>query len=305
MSEKIKAHVAEHKKEKVAELVGYMKKYPIIASINMENVPAKQLQKMRANIRDMVVFKMAKRRFISIAIDQVKDEKKGLEQLKDHLAGMPALMFTKDNPFKLAKILAKSRSPAPAKAGQIAPKDIVVEAGPTPFAPGPIIGELGAIGIKSQIENGKVAIKSDSVVVKKGAEIKANVASILTRLDIQPMEIGLDLTAAYEDGIIFTKDILEVDEKEYLNKITSGHQEAFNLAVEIGYPTKEVLEFTIPKLHNEARALSLEAGFITDDTRDDILAKAEAQANALVSEANIDLTAKAEEAKEEVKEGEQ
>jgi large subunit ribosomal protein L10 len=42
----------------------------------------------------------------------------------------------------LYKILQKSKSSAPAKAGQTAPNDIYVKAGKTSFAPGPIIGEL-------------------------------------------------------------------------------------------------------------------------------------------------------------------
>jgi len=66
---------------------------------------------------------------------------------------MPALLFTKENPFKLYNKLQKSKSSAPAKAGQTAPSEIVVPKGPTPFAPGPIIGELGALGIKTAVEN--------------------------------------------------------------------------------------------------------------------------------------------------------
>ncbi|MBI2112759.1 50S ribosomal protein L10, partial [Candidatus Woesearchaeota archaeon] len=37
-------------------------------------------------------------------------------------------------------MLEKNKSNAPAKPGQVAPKDITVKAGATSFAPGPIIG---------------------------------------------------------------------------------------------------------------------------------------------------------------------
>src|SRR3989338_1052307 len=113
---------------------------------------------------------------------------------------MPALLLKKENPFSLYKILKKSKSSASAKAGQIAPRDLIVPAGPTPFTPGPVISELAAVGIKAGVEGGKVAVKVDSMIAKKGETIKPAVASMLTRLSILPMEIGLNLTAVYENG---------------------------------------------------------------------------------------------------------
>ena len=69
-----------------------------------------------------------------------------------HLKGMPALIFTKENPFSLFKTLKKSKTNAPAKANQTAPFDLIVPKGPTSFAPGPVIGELAILGIKSGVE---------------------------------------------------------------------------------------------------------------------------------------------------------
>src|SRR3989338_6461079 len=179
--EQAQAHVAEYKKEIVTSLVKLINQYPIIGIVNMENLPAPQLQAMRAQLRGNFYLTMTKRRLIKLAFEQTKSSKKGIEQLEKHLGGMPALIFTKENPFKLSKTLQKSKSPAPAKAGQIAPKDIMVNKGPTSFAPGPIIGELAMAGIKSGVEGGKVAIKEDSLVVRAGEKIKPKTAEILTR----------------------------------------------------------------------------------------------------------------------------
>ena len=121
---------------------------------------------------------------------------------------------------------------------------------------------------------GKLAIKEDAVVAKKGDIINAELAGILIRLGVEPMEIGLDLTAAYEDGQIYTSDILFIDTDAYMNKFVSAHNEAFNLAVEVVYPVEDVLNVLVPKLAGQARALSLETGFMTTDTSSDILSKA-------------------------------
>jgi len=286
------AHVAEYKKEIVKKIVGLIKSYPIIGIVNMENLPAPQLQRLRGQLRGKVELFMAKRRLISLAIDNTKDLKPGIENLKQYLSGMPAVICTNDNPFMLFKVLKKSKSTAPAKPGQKAPADIVVKAGPTSFAPGPIIGELGALGIKTGVENGKVAIKEDAVVCKEGQPISAPLAAMLTRLGIEPMEVGLDLKAVYENGTIFTKDILDIDEEEFLRSISEATKYAMNLSVEIGYTTRDNIELILTKLHNEAKTVALEAAIITDITRDDLLAKAHSEMLSLASTANIEITEK-------------
>lgn len=281
------AKVADSKKKTVDEFVHLMKEYPIIAAVNMENLPAAQLQKMRAQLRDTVVIKMSKRRIMKFAFDKAKDSKPGLEKLIEHLKGMPALLFTKDNPFTLYKILQKNKSSAPAKAGQIAPRDLVIPAGPTAFAPGPIIGELGMLGIKTGVENGKIAVKEDKIVAKEGEVIKQKVAELLIRFNINPMEIGLDLTAAYENGTIFDKKVLHIDEKEYEQNITDAAVSAVNLAVEIGYPIKEIIELMISKAHSDAKAVALEREILTSETAGNSLAKAEAEMLGLKEAVNL------------------
>lgn len=279
-SSKHEAHVAEHKKTKVQHMSALLESYPIIAVVNMENLPAKQLQNMRGQLRGSVTMFMSKRTLISKAIDSCK--KKNIQELKKHLGGMPALLFAKENPFKLYKTIEKRKSKAPIKAGQTAPNDIIVPAGATNFAPGPIIGELGQFKIKTGIEGGKIAIKENSIVAKKGEVVKPALASILQRLSIEPMEIGLDVVAMYENGEILTKDILGVDEKAYIAKITLAALDAMKLALEVGYASKETISLLIVKSHMDAKAVAIEAGILSKDTLE-VLAKAEAQASALLS----------------------
>ena len=285
----VTAHVAEYKKEIVGNLINLMTEYPIIGVVNMENLPAPQLQKMRAQLRGNFHITMTKRRLIKLAIDQAKSSKKGVEQLEKYLGGMPALIFTKENPFKLSRTLQKNKSPAPAKAGQTAPRDIVVQKGATPFAPGPIIGELALAGIKSGVEGGKVAIKEDSVVAKAGEKIKPKVAEILTRLGIHPMEVGLDLVAVYENGLIYGREVLSVDEKEYMKRLSNAARWTFNLAVEISYPTKSTIQVLIGKAHNDAKALGIAQNIFDRGIIEVLLGKAQHQMLSLKTTANVEI----------------
>ena len=106
--EQIQAHVAQYKKDLVSNLVNLINQYPIIGVVNMENLPAPQLQVMRAQLRGSFFITMTKRRLMKLAIEQTKSKKNGIEKLEAHLGGMPALIFTKENPFKLSKTLQKN-----------------------------------------------------------------------------------------------------------------------------------------------------------------------------------------------------
>ncbi len=295
------AHVSDEKKKLVATLVKLIKDFSIVGAIDIEGMPTAQLQKMRATLRDNdIVLLMAKRRIIKIALEKAKDDKKGIEELIQHLQGMPALIFSKIDSFRLYKLLKQSKSEAPAKGGQTAPKDIEVKAGKTNFMPGPIISELSGVGIKSGVEDGKVAIKEDCIVCRSGETISPKLAELLTRLNIKPMEIGLNLTASFEKGVIFKKDVLDIDEEKFLSDISAAASESFNLSVETGYLTKENIGVVIQNVFYSCKALAEESKFLADVVVEDMLSSAEQGAKSLQSEAKIEEVPKAGE-KEEAK----
>ena len=157
----------------------------------------------------------------------------------------------------------------------------MIPAGPTPFAPGPVISELSQNKIAAGVEAGKVVIKKDSLVAKEGDTVSPGLSSILLRLGIQPMEIGLDLVAVYEKGEILTKSVLNIDEDAFMKQVHTAASEAINLAVYAGYTVKDTIELLIAKASREARALSISQDILTSDTTGDILAKAEREMNAL------------------------
>ena len=278
---KPKPHISDEKKKIVEEFKALLKKYPVVGAVDVEKLPAKQLMVMRRKLAGSAHIQMTKRRLLSIAIDEAKIE--GLSDLKPHLKGMPALLFSKDNPFTLFKILKKNKSPAPLKAGETAPKDVVVNAGPTGFAPGPIIGELGAIGLKAGIEGGKVAIKEDKVVLKEGEKADAKMAALLQRLEIMPGEIGLNLTAVFENGVVLTKQVLDIDEDAFINTIKSAASESYRLSIGLSLPVKDNIAQLIMNAELDAVKLADSADILTKENVGKVLAKAQAGAEALKS----------------------
>jgi large subunit ribosomal protein L10 len=271
--------ISNQKKKVVKETSELLKNYPVVGAVDVEKLPAKQLMVMRRKLRGTAHIQMTKRRLMNIVLEE--SDKENIVELKKHLKGMPALLFTKDNPFTLFKILKKNKSPAPIKAGEIAPKDIVVKAGATSFAPGPIIGELGSVGIKAGIDAGKVAIKEDKVVAKEGEVVSEKLAAILSRLEIMPAEIGLNLVAVYENGSVLDKSVLDIDEEEFMQTIKSAASDAHLLSLGAVIPTKDNMSALLSKAHSDAYTIANEKDILTKDNVSNIFAKAQNQANAI------------------------
>lgn len=273
-------HVADWKKEKVAELEELTNNNEIIGIVNLADIPAPQLQTMRRTLGDKAILKMSRKNFIKIALS---NSNKDVEGLADYLEGQPAMVFTEMNPFKLFKILEDSKTEAPAKAGAIAPADIVVPAGDTSFPPGPILGELQQAGIPAKIDKGSIVVQEDATVVKEGEPVPKNVADILTKLEIYPMEVGMDLLAVCEGDTIYTADVLKIDEEETLQTIATAYQNAINLSVNAGIVNSESAPILIQKAATEAMNLAINANILTSETTDKILSKAYAQMLAVAS----------------------
>jgi large subunit ribosomal protein L10 len=290
MADKPKAHVAGYKKDLVKELEGLLQKYPIIGVVNMEGLPAAQLAVLKKGLRGKAELYMTKRRLMKIAIENTKSKVAHIETIIPLLKGMPALLLTHENPFTLYKFLKKSKSPAPAKAGQESPRDIVIPAGPTPFAPGPVISELAAVGIKAGVEGGKVAVRQDSLVIKQGEKFKAPLAAMLTRLGIEPMEIGLNLINVFEKGVLYDRNVLDIDETKFMRDLMNAASEAFNLAAEAAYVTHDNRELLIAIAFREAKAVALESKFLADAVAADIVEQAARGAIAVAVEAKVEVS---------------
>ncbi|WP_457741822.1 50S ribosomal protein L10 [Thermococcus sp.] len=270
------AHVAEWKKKEVEFLTNLIKSYPVIALVDVAGVPAYPLSKMRDKLRGKALLRVSRNTLIELAIKRAAKElnEPELEKLADYIQGGAGILVTEMNPFKLYKLLEESKTPAPAKPGAVAPKDVVIPAGPTSIAPGPLVGEMQALGIPARIERGKVTIQKDYTVLKAGEVITEQLARILNALGIEPLEVGLNLLAAYEDGIIYTPEVLAIDEEEYIEMLRRAYMHAFNLSVNTAYPTKQTIEAIIQRAFLGAKNVAVEAGYITPETIEEIFGRA-------------------------------
>jgi len=248
------AKVPAWKKTQIDEIKKLTTTYGTIAIINLEMLPNRQLQKVKKKLRTQVVFKPVKKWLATMAFEASANP--AVKQLVQHFGRYPLLLFTNLGAFELFKALKESRQMVTAKANQIAPDDIWVQAGPTPFTPGPVISELAALKIKSGVVSGKIEIKQDALVVKKGEKVVPLAASILAKLGITPIKIGVNLIAAVEKGELYLSKVLDIDEEKFMADLRKAAAEALALSMELGIINSDNAPQFIAKAQREAKAVS-------------------------------------------------
>jgi large subunit ribosomal protein L10 len=268
--------ILQQKAKKVDEIESLIQKHKVIALASLQKVRAAQLQELRKKLKNDAYIRVIKNTLIKRAIIQTKD-KPNLEKLEELLSGSTIFLFTDLNPFKLVLLLEKSKVKTTAKAGDVAAFDVVVPAGNTGQPPGPIISQLGAVGLKTRIESGSVWINQDTLVTKRGGIIDERLAAVLSKLGIKAVEAGLALKVVYDDGLILTEDMLHVDLEETRNNVEEAFRSALYLSIDIAYPTLENITLLLQKAHQEAFRMSVNEDIFTKETIGDILRKAHMQ----------------------------
>ena len=266
------AHVAEWKFKEVEQLTTLLTSKKVIGVVDIGGIPGPQLQHMRKNLGKNAQIRSAKNTLIMKALEETGKKITGIDQLKVNVKGQAAIIATDVNPFKLFSQVKATRTMAPAKGGETATHDISVKAGETPFKPGPIVGELQKAGIPAAIQGGKVVIKNDKIIVPEGKKIPKDVALMLSRLDIYPIEIGMTLHAVYENGTIFKSDVLDVNMDELMASVQQASRNALGLALETGWVTHATIRPLLQKAYRDAFFLALERNIITKETTNHLLA---------------------------------
>jgi len=257
------------------------KEFKVIALSKMTKVRATQLMTIRKKFRDEIKITVIKNKVAKKAFENVK-EIQGLDNLSERLEGQSALMFTNINPFKLNSILSQNKVFLPAKGGDIANKEIIIPAGNTGIAPGPVLSEFKEANVTTKIDQGSIWVNKDTTVARSGQIISQKLASLMSKLNIKPIEAGISVTFAISDGLIFNESELSIDLKEYKNELIRSFQEAIALATASSYVTKDTIGPLITKAHQHAVALSRESRYLSrENLENTLLPEAELHARLL------------------------
>jgi len=273
----------KRKSQMYQQLTELPKKYKVMSIIQMKKVRSTQILPLRKTLKGDVEFVCVKDKVAAKALASL--DIPGVKEMIGDLKGQIMFIFTDMSPFKLNVLLAKNKIMMAARGGDVASIDIVVPAKNTGIAPGPMLTEFKEAGIPTKIDQGTIWIAKDSTPVKKGEAINEKLASILGKLDIKPVEAGISLYSALEDGLKYAEAEMVIDVEKVRDQFAQAHQEAVSLSIEAAYVTSDNISAILSKASQYAHSLSVESGFLTDETKEQILQKADAQAKGVAGQA--------------------
>ena len=273
--------VLEEKSGEVDSIKDMLKEYKSIGIASLQKVRASQLQELKKSMAGKVYLRVLKNTLMKLAIEELN--KADLKKLEEYLEGSNVYLFTDLNPFKLALLLERGKVKTTAKAGDIAAMDVIVPAGNTGQPPGPFISQLNAVGLPTRIESGSVWVSKDTLVVRKGEEINERLAGVLSKLNIKAVELGISMRVVFDEGVVILGDQLKIDVDATRKSLEQRNQEAFALAMGIGYPSRDTIEPLLQQAHQKAVALAVAAAVPTKETIGELLRNANAQMTSLSS----------------------
>jgi large subunit ribosomal protein LP0 len=218
------------------KMLRLLEEYPKCFIVGADNVGSSQMQKIRISLRGHAVILMGKNTMMKKCIRGQLEKNPLLEKLLPHIFENVGFVFTKQDLSFIREKLQDNKVAAPAKAGAVAPCDVVLPAQVTNLGPEKT-SFFQALQITTKITRGTIEIVNDINLIKKGDKVGASEATLLNMLSISPFSYGLTVKQVYDSGTVFSPEILDIKPEDLRAKFVSGVRNVAAISLQIGYPT--------------------------------------------------------------------
>lgn len=232
--------VREGKKEWKAsyfvKIAALLDEYPKCFIVGADNVGSKQMQEIRIGLRGKAIVLMGKNTMMRKAIRAHLEKNPDLENLLPHIKQNVGFVFTNEDLIEIRNMLLANKVKAPAKAGAIAPLNVMVPAQNTGMGPEKT-SFFQALSIPTKITKGTIEIISDVDLITAGHKVGMSESTLLNMLKISPFSYGLVVLKVYDSGSVFDPAILDITDDDLKATFMSGVCNLAAVCLEIGYPT--------------------------------------------------------------------
>ncbi|KAI9439916.1 60S acidic ribosomal protein P0 [Lactarius indigo] len=288
--------------EKLKQLIA---KYPSIFIVNVDNVGSNQMHQIRVALRGKGVVLMGKNTMVRRALRSIVGENPQLERLLPHVRGNIGFVFTASDLAEIRDVITANKVAAPARAGALAPRNVMVPAGNTGMEPGKT-SFFQALGIPTKIARGTIEIVSDVQVVTAGTRVGPSEATLLNMLNISPFTYGMTVIQIYDQGNVFSPEVLDISTDELVDRFLTGIKTVAAISLALNYPTIASVTHSLVNAYKNLLAIALATEYTFDgaEKAKEYLANPDAFAAAapVAAAAADDAPAKAEEKEEEKEE---
>jgi len=227
---------ATWKKNYFVRIVKLFNEYPKALIVGVDNVGSKQMQEIRHAMRGHGEILMGKNTMIRKAIRGHLGEMPQLERLLPYIVGNIGFVFTQDDLGEVRKKLLENKRGAPAKAGAMAPCDVKLPPQNTGMGPEKT-SFFQALQIPTKISRGTIEILNEVFLIKTGEKVGASESALLNMLNIQPFSYGLIVQQVYDNGSMYTPEVLDLSMDELRIRFQQGVRNIAALSLGISYPS--------------------------------------------------------------------
>jgi len=219
------------------KLLKLFDEFPKCFVVGVDNVGSRQMQKIRVSLRGHAELLMGKNTMIRKAIRGHLQKNPALEKLMPYIVGNVGFVFTKEDLTDVKDKILENKVAAPAKAGAVAPIDVVLPAQNTGLGPEKT-SFFQALSIPTKISKGTIEILNPVNLIKSGDRVGASEATLLNMLNISPFTYGLVLQMVYDNGSVFEPHVLDITSENLRAKFCESLRLLASLALAINYPCR-------------------------------------------------------------------
>lgn len=261
------------KNEGKAKKEEYMKKFrelleahPRAVLVTVDNIGSHHMQRIRMSLRGRAVLLLGKNTLMRKAIKDALDVHPEWESLLPVIKGNIGFVFTSEDLGGLKEKLLESRVPAQAKAGIVAPQDVVIPKQVTTLEPTKTTF-FAALDIATKITRGCVEILQDVNLCTEGSKVGSSEAALLQMLDLRPFTYGLKLTNVFDDGFVYSAKLLSTTPADLFSAFAAGVANVAALSLGIGYPSLPAFPHAVIGGYKNLVAVCLGTDYLFDQAK--------------------------------------
>jgi len=240
-----------------SKLEQLLEEYPTIFVVSVDNVGSNQMHQIRHSLRKDGVVLMGKNTMVRRALRNFIPEHPEYEKLLNIVRGNVGFVFTNGDLKTIREKIISNRVQAPAKAGAVAPVDVTIPGGNTGMEPGKT-SFFQALGIPTKIARGTIEITTDVQLIKAGNKVGASEATLLNMMNISPFTYGMTIKSVYDNGTVFSPEILDIEESNLIENLVSGITTIASISLAINFPTVASVPHSLVGGYKNVLAIGLE-----------------------------------------------
>lgn len=238
-------------------LLKLLDEYPKCFIVCVDNVGSRQMQQIRMALRQNAEVLMGKNTMIRKAIRGHLGENPKLERLLNQIRGNVGFVFTRDDLIEVRDRILSNRVAVPARAGAIAPVDVMLPPQVTGLDPEKT-SFFQALSIPTKITKGRIEILNEIHLIKVGDKVGASEATLLNMLGVSPFSYGLVIKQIYDDGTMFGPEVLDITPDVLREKFQQGIKNIAAVSLAIDYPNAASVPHMVVNGIKKLMAVALE-----------------------------------------------